>query len=126
SRFSRDVGPYVRVDGIVVANNWTDLTSGTLRHPIDLNELGGPPGTGVGNIAPDVVMTNTSVDGMLSTLAAGDGSCKDWSDPMATNVVIGVSAFSTDEWTEGGVESSDAASTSAVCGGTADLYCFEQ
>ena len=45
SRFSRGVGPYVLVDGTIVANNWSDLTSGTLRHAIDETETGRPPPT---------------------------------------------------------------------------------
>jgi hypothetical protein len=126
SRFPLHVGPYVLVDGTVVANNWSDLTSGVLRHPIDLNEMGGPPGSGVGNIARDVVWTDTSPSGALSTLAAGDGSCSDWSDPSGTTVVIGSSDLSSMDWTEGGRESSDPGTTPTICDGTADLYCFEQ
>ncbi len=32
--------PYERVDGVRIANNWNDLTDGTLQNPISVNELG--------------------------------------------------------------------------------------
>ena len=43
-RFVQSSGPYVLVNGVKVANNWADLTDGTLAHAIDLTEQGTPVG----------------------------------------------------------------------------------
>ena len=41
SRFTRStVLPYVRIDGAVVANDWNDLTDGTIQNPINIDEFG--------------------------------------------------------------------------------------
>ena len=126
TRFPKDAGPYVLFDGTVVANNWTDLTSGVLRHPIDLNEWGGPPAQGSGNITPFAIWTDTSANGTLSTTFPGDGSCSRWSDPTGMNVVFGSYQFATGNWSELGAEGSGAGTTPAICENSAALYCFEQ
>jgi hypothetical protein len=38
-RFTHPDVPYVLVDGSVVADNWADLTDGTLQHAINLSEV---------------------------------------------------------------------------------------
>jgi len=38
ARFDRTVGPYVRVDGALVAEDWDDLTDGILVNLVDLDE----------------------------------------------------------------------------------------
>jgi hypothetical protein len=53
--FTRSLGPYVLVNGTVVANNWDDLTDGTLAAPINLNEKG--------ELTSLEVWTNVAVDG---------------------------------------------------------------
>ena len=40
TRFTQSVIPYVRTDGAVVANNWADLTDGTIQNPINVDEFG--------------------------------------------------------------------------------------
>ncbi len=57
TRFSKERGPYLLVTGSIVANNWTGLTSGTLRHAINVTELGtpAPPATIPGLHEPDRV-----------------------------------------------------------------------
>jgi hypothetical protein len=67
SRLTHATGPYVLVDGTVVANGWTGLTSGTLLHAIDLTEKGGPWTFGV--------WTDTSQNGSGFVF---DTSCTNW------------------------------------------------
>lgn len=40
ARFTRSTVPYMRVDGVLVANNWSDLTDGSLLAPINITEQG--------------------------------------------------------------------------------------
>ena len=131
SRFPEDAGPYVLVDGTVdgtiVANNWTDLTSGKLRHPIDLNEMGGPPAQSTESVTSKAVWTDTTASGTPSaTIFPAGGSCNDWSDPMGTTVIFGSIEFSNKGWSELGGESSGLGVAPTVCGSSAALYCFEQ
>jgi hypothetical protein len=40
TRFTQSANPYVRVDGVIVADNWADLTDGTLDATISRDEHG--------------------------------------------------------------------------------------
>jgi hypothetical protein len=119
-RFAEDAGPYVLVDGSIVANNWTDLTSGTLRHPIDTTELGGPPPTSSTICGNDAVWTDTDPNGIVFQ---GDASCDGWSNLMGTTAGFG-STTATAEWTDMCLGGS--AGGTPTCLGTAPLFCFEQ
>jgi hypothetical protein len=124
SLFPEDVGPYVLVDGTTVANNWTDLTSGRLRHAINLNERGGPPpGNTLVCAAPTPVWSGTTALGALKDAAA---SCGGWASTSATTGHFGDAEAANGRW-------SDACTVGAtqspglVCGSfQAALYCFEQ
>jgi hypothetical protein len=123
TRFPQDVGPYVLVDGTIVADNWADLTSGTLRHPIDLTETGTTPAFVA--TAPCSgkfpVWTNTRPNGSEFTQGF---DCGDWSDPMGLNVALGDSGFSDfGSWTQ---SCSSFRAVPLICTDTAGLYCFEQ
>ena len=129
TRFPQDVGPYVLIDGTVVANNWADLTSGTLRHPIDQNEKGGPGASSPSSFISTAVWTGTTAAGTLSTLGADPtlgGSCGNWSDLNGRSVVFGTTEGTDASWTEFGVEGSDPGTSPAICALSAALYCFEQ
>lgn len=113
TRFTRASVPYVRVDGVVVANDWTDLTDLTLAAPIDVTELGTAPPVGT---ACDGVgaWTNTWVNG---TFWADFSSCDDWTNVNASSGFSGKIDATNWWWSldcQGG------------CTGTAALYCFEQ
>ena len=41
TRFTKSNTPYVRVDGVVIANNWNDLVDGTLLAPLNKTESNG-------------------------------------------------------------------------------------
>ena len=56
-RFTQSSGPYRLVDGTQIADNWADLTDGSLDHPIDLTELNTPVGAEIR------VWTNTTTNG---------------------------------------------------------------
>jgi hypothetical protein len=115
--------PYVLVDGTVVANNWADLTDGTIQAPIDLDEYGnavtysftysftrtdGTPGL-FGNAAEDCYGEDCHCRGWTTTATQGN--------PIPGSVVSRV-GFTDDDWTD--------YSFLNACGGSYGLYCFEQ
>jgi hypothetical protein len=129
-RFAQSSGPYVLVNGTKVADNWADLTDGSLDHAIDLTEQG----TAVGPEAR--VWTNTTSGGQA------------WDN--ARHCAAGISSDESGMWTwtcgapgwtagdcrfQSG-KYGDAHSTSGSWTGTANsntgcdetlrLYCFEQ
>jgi hypothetical protein len=110
TRFTHD-GVFVLVAGNLVAASWEQLTSGALRHAIDLTETGDPSDGGV-NIR---VWTATDASGGLYDLRY---DCGDWSDVLAVQATIGLSTSQSSSWT--------AWTSSASCGISAALYCFEQ
>lgn len=106
TRFTQNSGPYVDNLGGVIANDYADLTDGTLLIPIDVTESG--------SVATGVVWTNVIPDG---TTAGAANSCLDWAtNSGASNGATGVLA-STGAWT---------ALAAAPCPSTALLYCFQQ
>ncbi|MEM8994240.1 MAG: hypothetical protein AAGF23_05545 [Acidobacteriota bacterium] len=108
SRFGRG-GSFILVDGTLVAKHWPDLTDGSLRHAIDLTELGTTLSAGA------MVWTNTRTDG--STLGADD--CGGWGAFSGLGAV-GWADRSDAAWTE------PAGNPTALCGdGGQHLYCFE-
>jgi hypothetical protein len=115
-RFSRDAGPYVLVDGTIVANNWSDLTSGILRHTIDLTETGARSPTDRNGCAGGV-WSDTSEMGDLVLVGA---TCGDWSDSTGTLSALG-STESRDHWSNFCVSSGG-----PECGAAWPLFCFEQ
>ena len=65
TRFATATVPYVRVDGAIIADNWSDLTDGTLYNPIYLDADGYPVGA--------TAWTGTNVDGTPK-----GSNCNDW------------------------------------------------
>jgi hypothetical protein len=121
TRFTKDGGPYVLVGGATVANNWTGLTQGSLRHAININELGGPASTTPSPVCNyPLVWTNTNADGTIGDFGA---TCGDWTDPSGFNSWWGTSA-SQSEWTS--VCSGGGGSPMTGCSALAPIYCFEQ
>ncbi len=68
TRFSNPGGPWVRLDGVKVADNMTDLTDGSLFSSINLTETGDY----IGNYA---VWTGTLFDGTKT-----NDTCNNWTD----------------------------------------------
>ncbi len=108
SRFlTQGTVPYVLVDGTTqVADNWADLTDGTLDHVINKSETGGA-------ITNKTVWTGTKKSG-----AAGATNCTGFTS-LASNVtaVTGSTGSATATWTEG---------AAAGCNLSYRIYCVEQ
>jgi len=101
-------GRYILVNGLVVADDWTELTSGKLQNPINVTES-----SQTSQVSP--VWTGTLPSGEA---AVGVTFCADWT--VTGNKQMGgrgVSSQINGLWTF--LEHDD-------CGGEAALYCFEQ
>lgn len=117
SRFMHSVVPYVMVDGTKVADNWNDLTDGSLDHGISLTEFGQPtPETGLTCDDARVVRTGTAPDG---TLGVDLGRCNNFTqaDGMAQGT-IGHTTSSIGEWSQCGDRQ--------LCLEPTPIYCFQQ
>jgi hypothetical protein len=114
SRLSHAAVPYHLVDGTLIANDWSDLTSGSLRHAIDLNEHGGaPPGTSA--VGGHDVWTDTLPSGALNFPSS---TCGDWANPGAPGSLGDYTQQTGMYWTY--------KFNLSACSGTATLYCLEQ
>jgi hypothetical protein len=130
SRLTQHSGPYQRVDGVVVADSWSDLTDGALKAPIRKDEKGNEgPTAGNSLLALQSlntgVWTFTKVDGERFTTAADPffkPPCNDWTSTMGSWTAQGGDFTVTDGfWTQhGNVAVPD------WCAEKAALYCFEQ
>jgi hypothetical protein len=73
-RLTHSDQPYVLSTGVVVARNWLDLTSGTLRHRVDQAELADlPPANGINSCNPTVFWSGTDERG-----AQFGDDCEGW------------------------------------------------
>jgi hypothetical protein len=112
--------PYVLVDSTLVANNWTDLTSGTLQHMIDLDESGNQVASAdmCSGFGGHYVWTDSNDDGTIFNTAQ---SCLNWT-----------SAASTDNGSTGSASLNQATSywsnwcNLQSCNTPASLYCVQQ
>ena len=75
SRFFRSSGPYLLVDGTIVATDWDDLTDGSLLVPINISETG--------EVRSVEVWSNVAADGTQLGPDPSD-SCNDWNESLAT------------------------------------------
>ncbi len=117
NRFAHSTYPYKRVDGVLVADNWDDLTDGGLINPINVTEKGV-------SIGEEQVWTNTKSDG----LGVSNLPCNDWGNLCAS--------FGRCLESEGGavvrgntnkVDTSWSNSPNVwVCSIGSRLYCFQQ
>ena len=120
TRVTQSTGPYRRVDGTMIGNNFNDLIDYTLDAPLNLDEHGSaPPITSLsGNCEPDVAWSGTAPDGTANATAAT--RCNDWTT-SASDATWGRYSQTTSHWTQyctGGGGFS--------CTLLAPLYCFEQ
>jgi len=113
TRFVQSMVPYRMVNGTKVADDWTDLTDGTLDVNINKTELNGtPPVASFScNNTNRMTWTGTEVDG--TALA---NTCSNWSSTAGTGVV-GRNTITTATWTN---------CAAAPCTATAPIYCFQQ
>lgn len=104
NRFGSD-GPWVRLDGLVVATNKNDLTDGLLSVAINLKDNA--------NFGQSVVWTGSARDGTRTA-----NNCANWtSDSSSTTGTVGISSVITGPWSD---------SSPWSCGSAAvSLYCLE-
>jgi hypothetical protein len=112
SRLTHSTHPYRLVDGTVVANNWTDLTDGSISVSIHETESGA-------SLNPEFVWTNTNTDGSASAY-----DCLGWTSSSASNLGdVGGSGDTTGMWTNRAPYYCDG----SLFGTTPRaLYCFQQ
>jgi hypothetical protein len=116
TRFTKSTTPYFLIDGTTkVANDWTDLTKGTLQHAIDKTAQ---KITMTSTDATRRVMTNVAADG---TTASPSADCTDWTTKDTSVPVIGDPSASTGDWTHMATPLS-----TWNCTVQYRLYCFEQ
>ncbi len=130
-RFTMNPGPYQLVDGTKVADDWGDLTDGSLDQAIDLDEDGNPF-TGTNH-----VWTNTTTSGLAWDVSRNCGQGPATDPPFA----YGAWSCGAPTWTAGDCANqsgkygfadsaaSDWTGTSSSnkgCDSMSHLYCFEQ
>ena len=112
SRLAHSPGPYNLMNGTTIANNWTDLTDGTLAAPINLSENGVPPTT----TGQPLAWTNTRPDGTIFEINAPQ-VCNNWTTNAASDGLAGAHIDSGPPWTEASPE---------PCVEKYHLYCIQQ
>ncbi|MFK7987551.1 MAG: hypothetical protein AB8I08_16145 [Sandaracinaceae bacterium] len=112
TRLTQATVPYVRIDGVRVADDWDDLVDGTLDAPISVDENGVTLATNA------TAWTNTDVSG--TNITAGSNACNDWgatASPPPRGALGSVSGTGSG-WTH---------FTTVACPGLRRrLYCVEQ
>lgn len=116
SRFVQSSTPYLRVDNVLIANDWADLTDGTLNAPISVTETKGVAASEpICDGATHWVFTNTTKFGTLNSASL---SCSNWtSDVGGSGWGNLVDTFAS--WTDG-------CTGGNFCNKRTPLYCFEQ
>jgi hypothetical protein len=108
ARLTHSRGPYVLVDGSKVADNWSDLTDGSIARAIT-QTLTGDRGLGG-------VWTGTSPSGGISYPAS---TCSDWTSDIGLGA-DGYHGAANGDWTLNSVQPLD------NCSVQSPLYCFQQ
>ncbi|MBS1826486.1 MAG: DNRLRE domain-containing protein [Acidobacteria bacterium] len=109
SRMTQSNGPYARVDGVVVADNWADLTDGSLKSAIPVTQFG------VSRVLEPYTWTNTTVAGA----SAGGPDCNGWTATNASGTPrVGTVTFGDQNWT--------LSQTTRPCAFPQRLYCVQQ
>ena len=102
-------GPFLLPDDAhtKIADNWADLTDGSLAHPIDIDEKGKP-------VEPSTVWTNTTPQGA----PADKGDCSAWTESMvAIKAGMGLSYSIDADWTDFDMTN--------ACPSASRFYCFQ-
>jgi len=125
-RFVHSTVPWKLLDGTLIADDWSDLTSGSLENPINRDENNNLVTFNNANYPTDpysgIAWTDTSTSGHSS----GYTNCSDFTDgtSASTSASVGYIGYyhpiPASCWT-------DAQGTAAyVCNSVVSLYCFEQ
>ena len=103
-RFTQSTGPYRLLNGFVVATNYTNLSSGTIAIPIDINEFSQSVGT-------MTVWTGTNADGTGNAT-----NCSDWTSTTG-NGIFGSTSLTISGWSLTGFDN---------CMFEKPVYCVQQ
>jgi hypothetical protein len=117
TRFARADTTYALVDGTAVADDWDDLTDGTLLHAINRTESGGAAPLGTHTCGQDAVWSNVTATGGT---ANGAAHCSGWTDTNAVQSHSGRYDMTGEDW------SASCYGGGAVCLWMSPIYCFEQ
>ncbi len=110
TRFTKTAHPYMLPDGTKIAEDFFDLTDGSIPHALDVDPTGKPLGS-------TNYWTGTNADGTTAqTLATCDG----WTADPAINFrgMVGSIRYGSSLWSS--------SYSSASCGGLERLVCFQQ
>lgn len=106
--------PYKRIDGLIIANNWEDLTDGQLQNSISVTETGKI----LTNTTDINVWTNTKIDGSIK-YRDSNYSCFNWkTSSNQITATMGLNNISGPAWTDN--------NNISTCAILVRLYCFEQ
>jgi cysteine-rich repeat protein len=98
---------YVRVDGVLIANDFADLTNGSLDQTLSISEYGD-------SLSGYEVWTGSSWSGVATS-----ATCTNWTSSSAgVTGEYGLSNSISSTWSDAG--------SPAACNVTRRLYCFEQ
>ncbi len=120
-------GDFILPDGTVVANDWADLTDGSLDAAISQDEDGNAPANGTSDcttvFGEDGVWTNTLSSGAVkdNSAAAGNNHCGNWASSAAGNDAnLGDGGSTGAAWTDSCLASTP------QCNRAENLYCIQQ
>ena len=122
TRFTQSQVPYVRLDGVEIAKNWSGLISGTLEAPIAVDEKGHPVASGTeaftGANADGTVLPKLTVNSQT-----GDQCCNGWTTTQSSIPPwegVGDALATSSQWS--------LATNTGIggCGNAERLYCFQQ
>ena len=116
-RISHSTVPYVRVDTMLVADDWADLTDGTLDNPINITEAGV-------EIFDPFLRTNTKINGVKQT-GVDVHVCSDYTATSGLDVRLGEPTKFNSRWTEAWRSDVDQGGQSGSCDQLRRLYCFQ-
>jgi hypothetical protein len=106
--FTKSLVPYHRTDGVKIADDWTDLTDGTLNATISVDETGQPLQFTY------FVWTGTAANGDPESFGY---TCNEWTLNRTDPAGVGRTDTTDTTWTDAGV---------GICPDQNPLYCFEQ
>jgi hypothetical protein len=110
TRFTRATGAYKRIDGQVLANSWTDLTTLGLQSALMIDEFGAAIN---GQIYG--VFTQTNADG---TRYSQTGGCTNFTSTTGDALIGNATLAGPTSWTAYQIPT-------GVCAGLDHLYCFQ-
>jgi cysteine-rich repeat protein len=121
TRFTRSTGPYVLVNGTVIADSYADFTDGTLDNPIVRTERDADPPESTGNDcnkanSPTAVWSGSAANGGGIPVNAGQ-RCQDWTSAEGNGQMGDAARFDTPDWST---------ACSSACTARAPLYCMQQ